>query len=261
VEVDNVQEPDDPSAQGATSFGTTTVARPNDQSSFDISGEVVLPPGPIDEALLPQSHEDSESISNMKKEVEKTEEILNLEDEKFVDGVINYAKEHVEKDIDEESKQLLTTLTLDETKALVSAQIQFIGYNLPDMEAGTTVPSGTVGDTEPSESMGVKSPITEQFSSASVSEASLLEIENDCHYDTSLPECASKGGKCSDGYDMNNEGQCLPPNDKCENGANSDGDDKGGKCLPDKTPCKKGYIMNDNKNCVKKSSCEKKSDL
>ena len=72
----------------------------------------------------------------MKKEVEKTEEILNLEDEKFVDGIINYAKDRVEKDkdIDEESKLLLTTLTPDETKALVSAQIQFIGYSLPDIE-------------------------------------------------------------------------------------------------------------------------------
>ena len=82
-------------------------------------------------------NEDSESVSEIKKEVKKTEEIFSLEDKKFVDGIINYAKEKVDKDIDEESKQLLTTLTPDETKALVSAQIQFIGFNLENIPAST----------------------------------------------------------------------------------------------------------------------------
>jgi hypothetical protein len=107
-------------------------------------------PVPQIDTESPQLVEESESISNMKKEVKKTEEILSLEDEKFVDGIINYAKERVEKDndIDEGSKLLLTKLTPDETKALVSAQIQFIEYGLPDMQTGTTVPSGKVGDNE-----------------------------------------------------------------------------------------------------------------
>jgi hypothetical protein len=170
----------------------------------------------------------------------KTEEILSLEDEKFVDGIINYATEQVEKDIDDESKLLLTKLTPDETKALVSAQIQFIGYSLPDMGAGTTVPSGTIRDIEPSESIGIKSSITEQFSSAPISEAPLLEIDNDCQYDTSLPKCASNGNKCSDGSEMGGDGQCLLTDDKCENGANSGGEDKGEKCPADKPACKKG---------------------
>ena len=78
-----------------------------------------------------------ESVSEMKEEVKKTEEIFSLEDKNFVDGIINYAKEIVDKDIDEESKQLLTTLTPDETKALVSAQIQFIGFNLENIPAIT----------------------------------------------------------------------------------------------------------------------------
>jgi hypothetical protein len=65
----------------------------------------------------PQLNDDSESISDIKKEVIKTEEILSLEDEKFVDSIINYATEQVEKDIDDESKLLLTKLTPDETKA------------------------------------------------------------------------------------------------------------------------------------------------
>ena len=94
--------------------------------------------------------------------MKKTEEIFSLEDKKFVDGIINYAKEIVDKDIDEESKQLLTTLTPDETKALVSAQIQFIGFNLENIPASTIVPSGTVGDTEPSQPTDAALPIPGQ---------------------------------------------------------------------------------------------------
>ena len=116
-------------------------------------GQIIDPnnPGQIGDIKTSELHEDSESISEMKEEVKKTEEIFSLEDKNFVDGIINYAKEIVDKDIDEESKQLLTTLTPDETKALVSAQIQFIGFNLENIPASTIIPSGTVGDTEPSQ--------------------------------------------------------------------------------------------------------------
>jgi hypothetical protein len=145
-EVDNAQKSDDPTVQEPTSFGTTAVARPGDQSLFGTTvdtggvvgppvdtGGVVGPPvdtggvvGPPVDTGLTQLNEDSEPISNMKKDVEKAEEILSLEDEKFVDGIINYAKEHVKNDIDEESKLLLTALTPDETKALVRAQIHLL---------------------------------------------------------------------------------------------------------------------------------------
>ena len=229
VEMDDAQGLDDPTGQGATSFGTTTVTRPSDQSHIDTSGETVLPSGTIGETVLPSGTigetgivkqlEDSESLSEMKKEMKKTEDILSLEDDKFVDDIINYAKERVEKDLDGESKRLLTTLTPDETKALVNAQIQFIGYSLTNMQAGTAVPSGTVGDTEPPQSMDPETPIPQQLSTAPVT-----------------------------------------IHDKCENGANSDSDDNDGKCLPDNASCKKGYIMNDNKNCVKKSFCKKHPD-
>ena len=94
-------------------------------------------PAQIGDIRTSELHEDSESVSEIKEEVKKTEEIFSLEDKKFVDGIINYAKEIVDKDIDEESKQLLTTLTPDETKALVSAQIQFIGFNLENIPAST----------------------------------------------------------------------------------------------------------------------------
>jgi hypothetical protein len=167
----------------------------------------------------------------------------------------------VEKDIDEESKLLLTTLTPDETKALVTAQIQFIEYNLPNMGASTTVLNGIIRNTESSESRGIKPSNTEQFSSAPVSESPQLENDDDCLYSTSLQKCDSKVGKCSNGNKMNNDGQCLPPTEKCENGAISDSDDKGGKCPSDKTPCKEGDIANDKENCVKKSFCDKNPNL
>jgi hypothetical protein len=215
IEADNVQGLDNTITQDSPSFDSTIAIGPGDRPSLDTDAALrsfmappvgpddppvppvgpddppVPPVGPDDPPVPPvgpddpQLNDDSASISDIKKEVKKTEEILGLEDEKFVDGIINYAKEHVEKDIDEESKLLLTTLTPDETKALVSAQIQYIGYNLPDMGPGTTVLSSTVRDTEPSESMGIKSLITEQFSSAPISEPPLLELDNECHYDLS----------------------------------------------------------------------------
>jgi hypothetical protein len=110
---------------------------------------------------------------------------------------------------------LFTTLTPDETKALVNAQIQFIGYSLTNMQAGTAISSSTVVDTEPPRPMDTETPIPDQLSTASVT-----------------------------------------THDKCENGANSDSDNKGGKCLPDNAFCKKGHVMHDNSNCVKKSFCE-----
>jgi hypothetical protein len=126
--------------------------------------------------------------------------------------------------------------------------------------AGPTVPTGAVKDNELSESVGIKSPITGQFSSAPISEGPTLDIENECRYDTSLSKCSTEGGNCSDGYRMTDDGQCLPPNDKCENRSDADGDVKGGKCPPNSSPCDKGYIVNDNKSCVKKSLCEKNPD-
>jgi hypothetical protein len=256
IEANNVQGLDDTITQDPASLDSIIAARPGDRGTLEadinlrslvppvgpdgivppvgpdgivppvgpdgivppVGPDGIVPPVGVDD---PQLIDDSESISNIKKEVKKTEEILSLEDEKFVNGIINYAKEHVEKDkdIDEESKLLLTKLTPDETKALVSAQIQFIGYSLTDIRADTTVPSGTVGDTEPPQPIDTETPIPEQLSTSPVT-----------------------------------------THDKCENGANSDSADNDGICLPDNASCKKGYIMNDNNNCVKKSFCEHPND-
>jgi hypothetical protein len=197
IEADNVQGLDNTITQNLASFDSTIAIRPGDQPIPDtdttLRSFMATPPVGTGDPLAtppvgtgdplatppvgtgdplatppvgtgdPQLNDDSNSISDIKKEVEKTEEILSFEDKEFVDGIINYAKKHVEKDIDEESKLLLTTLTPDETNALVSAQIQFIRYNLPNMGAGTTVPSSTVRDPEPAESMDIKSLLSEQF--------------------------------------------------------------------------------------------------
>ncbi|MGE5662363.1 MAG: hypothetical protein ACM3X1_08980, partial [Ignavibacteriales bacterium] len=267
IEADDAQERDNTIAQDPQSFDSTLAARLGDRGALDTAVNTVVPVPQIDPGVpvpqidteSPQLVAGSETISNMKKEVKKTEEILSVEDEKFVDGIINYAKERVEKDndIDEESKLLLTKLTTDETKALVSAQIQFIEYGLPDMQTGTTVPSGKVGDNEYPQSMGTESFITKQLSLPPTSGAPVSELDNNCHYDPSVPKCTSEGSKCSDEYGIKDDGQCLPTRDNCLIGANSNEDDKNGGCLQDMEPCKKWHTMNDNKNCAKKSFCEK----
>ena len=188
TETDKVQESGNHMIQGVTSFDNTVDAKPSDPNipaqivdpnipaqivdpnipaqivDPNIPAQIVDPniPAQIGDIGTSELHEDSESVSEIKEEVKKTEEIFSLEDIKFVVGIINYVKEIVDKDIDEESKQLLTTLTPDETKALVSAQIQFIGFNLENIQASTRVPSGTVGDTEPSQPTGDALPILGQ---------------------------------------------------------------------------------------------------
>jgi hypothetical protein len=211
--------------------------------------------------VLPQLHEeDSKPISDMKKEVKRSEEILNLEDKKFVDGIISYAKERVGKDMDEESERLLTTLTPDETKALVSAQIQFIGLNLADMPTTATQPrSITESPTPPPPTLqpGGTTPLQAEIIPPAPGPVPAPAHDNDCLSDPSLPKCASVGGECPDGFGMNDDEQCFPNHDKCPNGSHSHEDDESGRCIPDKTPCEDGYVMNDNKNCVNKSFCEK----
>jgi hypothetical protein len=55
--------------------------------------------------------------------------------------------------------------------------------------------------------------------------------DDDCLYDPSLPKCASIDGKCPEGFNMNEDGQCYP--DKpCPLGFARVDNDESGACLP-----------------------------
>jgi hypothetical protein len=274
TQVDRAEEPDDPTAQGVTSFDATITTNPVDPG---LPGTPPVDPGlpgtpPVDPGLpgtppvdpgTPQLPEvDSESISNMKKDVKKSEEILNLGDKKFVDGIISYAKERVGNDINEESERLLISLTPDETKELVSAQIQFIGLNLADMPTSATQPrsiteSTTPPPAPPAPQPGGTTPLQTEIFPLAPGPVPAPTPDNDCLDDPSLPKCASVDSECLSEFGMNDEEQCFPTHDKCPNGSHSHEDDESGRCIPDKTPCEDGYVMNDHKNCVNKSFCEK----
>ena len=56
-------------------------------------------------------------------------------------------------------------------------------------------------------------------------------LDDDCLYDPSLPKCASIDGKCPEGFNMNEDGQCYP--DKpCPLGFARVDNDESGACLP-----------------------------
>ena len=55
--------------------------------------------------------------------------------------------------------------------------------------------------------------------------------KEECLYDPSLPKCAPKNGKCLEGFNMNEDGQCYP--DKpCPAGYWRADDDESGACVP-----------------------------
>ena len=68
--------------------------------------------------------------------------------------------------------------------------------------------------------------------------------DRDCLFHPSLPKCNADNGKCPDGFFQNEDGNCFPKHDKCPKGYHSHENDETGRCIPDKTPCEPGYIIN-----------------
>lgn len=63
--------------------------------------------------------------------------------------------------------------------------------------------------------------------------------DDDCIYDPSLPKCAPIDGKCPEGFNMNEDGQCYP--DKpCPPGFARVDNDESGTCLPVNPPTPPG---------------------
>jgi hypothetical protein len=63
--------------------------------------------------------------------------------------------------------------------------------------------------------------------------------DDDCLFDPSLPKCAPIDGKCPEGFNMNENGQCYP-NKPCPPGYARADNDESGACLPTSTPIPPG---------------------
>jgi hypothetical protein len=84
--------------------------------------------------------------------------------------------------------------------------------------------------------------------------------DEDCLFNPSLPKCASDNGECPDGFNQNEDGNCVPehPNG-CPEGYHSHEDDETGQCIPNDVPCEPGYVIDpDFPTCSKLDSvCER----
>ena len=58
------------------------------------------------------------------------------------------------------------------------------------------------------------------------------------------PKCKSDNGKYPYGFFQNEDCNCFPQHDKCSKGYHSHENDETSRCIPDKTPCEPGYIIN-----------------
>jgi hypothetical protein len=100
---------------------------------------------------------------------------------------------------------------------------------------------------------------------ADVSRADYEEFKNQEPIDPCLldpdnsPTCPPPvDGQCSEGYNMNENGNCFPEHNRCPTGYHSHEDDESGRCILDSTPCDEGYTMNpDFPSCdLKERVCE-----
>jgi hypothetical protein len=72
-----------------------------------------------------------------------------------------------------------------------------------------------------------------------------FEPDEECLYDTQLPQCVpGEGQQCPEGFGTNEDGNCFPDHDQCPDDYHSHEDDETGECIPDDVPCDPGYIIN-----------------
>lgn len=74
--------------------------------------------------------------------------------------------------------------------------------------------------------------------------------DQECLFDPSMPKCASdENGRCPEGFNMNEDGQCLPQG-RCPEGYHRPDDDESGRCIPHSEGCPTGMIFRpDHKSC------------
>ena len=80
--------------------------------------------------------------------------------------------------------------------------------------------------------------------SNTLSGSSDSQPDEDCLFDPSLPKCApDENGKCPEGFNLNEDGQCFPEHDECPDGYHSADDDETGRCIPNSDGCPSGMIF------------------
>ena len=79
---------------------------------------------------------------------------------------------------------------------------------------------------------------------------SLSKPDRECLFDPSMPKCApDENGKCPEGFNMNEDGQCFPQGG-CPDGYYRADDDETGRCIPNSEGCPSDMIFRpDHKTC------------
>ncbi len=79
---------------------------------------------------------------------------------------------------------------------------------------------------------------------------SLSKPDRDCLFDPSMPKCApDDNGRCPEGFNMNEDGQCFPRGG-CPDGYYRADDDETGRCIPNSAGCPSDMIFRpDHKTC------------
>lgn len=82
--------------------------------------------------------------------------------------------------------------------------------------------------------------------SASSSNDTNRQPDEECLFDPSLPKCTPGPEGCPVGFAMNAYEQCFPRHDErgCPEAYHSHEDGESGRCISDSEECANGYIMN-----------------
>jgi hypothetical protein len=72
----------------------------------------------------------------------------------------------------------------------------------------------------------------------------------DCLFDPSLPHCAAEDGECPDGFNMNEDEQCIP-DESCPKGYETHDKDESGTCYP----VDKDDMPTDPNECIPGNEC------
>ncbi len=82
----------------------------------------------------------------------------------------------------------------------------------------------------------------EPLSSDTQSDSSTTKPDRDCLFDPDLPKCAAVNGKCPDGFNQNEDEQCVPRGG-CPKEYHTVDDDETGRCIPNSDGCPTDMIF------------------
>ena len=82
----------------------------------------------------------------------------------------------------------------------------------------------------------------EHLSSDNQSDSSTNKPDRDCLFDPDLPKCAAVNGQCPDGFNQNEDEQCVPKGG-CPKEYHTVDDDETGRCIPNSDGCPTDMIF------------------